>query len=546
MRAVGPVDSIIVVFQPRWLILRAQVSPRPNAQQGSVEIYTGNLPGRTHTGLALGTHMNLKSLVEVIHSAGQDTWPDRNAKAFEALFGSPDGRYRVDAKKDVTLRAPSISPESGVPFAAYIHPSNPKSGAYSGLSFVIFPVTGQPCLVGLIVGTGGLSPDEAILGRPGHIRKVQAICAWLNRKFGGGKRVAWAKQDPTRTDLSVPEDVQGAWADYKSVFDRYGKEMYAIYKPNEDPEATDVATTALLDLMFEERGHKPMTGALESSELIRAGWFEQLMPGVEKAEVHGHLHNRKYVIIQGPPGTGKTRMATDLLREEYGGHGRSIQFHPNTTYENFIGGLAPALTGGELGLRFEPTPGFLMEAAAEALKNPTRPFLLHIDEINRADLGKILGEAIFLLEAGAGLDRKIDLAYDFGPPFHKRLFLPDNLHILGTMNSADRSIAILDVAVRRRFAFVSLWPRMSVVEEHGGPVMQEAFKQLVSHFVEHAAEDALPLVPGHSYFLEKDNDRAKQSLNVSLAPLLEEYLAQGYVGGFAEPIRSYLQWLRAL
>ncbi|MGA7409555.1 MAG: AAA family ATPase [Bryobacteraceae bacterium] len=489
--------------------------------------------------------MNLKSLVEIIHSGSQDQWPDRNAKAFDALFGTPDGRYRADARKDAALRAPGISSGSGVPFAAYIHPSNPKSGAYGGLSFVMFPVEGQSCLVGLVVGTGGLSPDEAILGRPGHIRKVQAICAWLNRKSGGGQRVAWAKQDPTRTDLSIPSDVQKDWADYKSVFDRYGREIYALYKPTEDRGATDMAAVAFLDLMFGERGHQTMSGALESSELIRAGWFEHLMPGVDRAEVHGLLHRRKYVIIQGPPGTGKTRMATDLLREEYGQSGRSIQFHPNTTYENFIGGLAPALTRGELGLRFAPTPGFLMEAAADALKNPTHPFLLHIDEINRADLGKILGEAIFLLEA-EDKTRSIELAYDFGPPFHRTLSLPQNLHILGTMNSADRSIAILDVAVRRRFAFVSLWPRMSVVDELGGQVMQEAFRELVSHFVEHATDEAFPLVPGHSYFLEKDNDRAKQSLNVSLAPLLEEYLAQGYVAGFAEPIRSYLQWLRAL
>jgi 5-methylcytosine-specific restriction enzyme B len=76
--------------------------------------------------------------------------------------------------------------------------------------------------------------------------------------------------------------------------------------------------------------------------------------------------------------------------------------------------------------------------------------------------------------------------------------------------------------------------------------MQQAFKDLVSIFVEHATDDAFPLVPGHSYFLESDEARAKQSLRVNLVPLLEEYLAQGYVGGFAEPIRGYLQGLRSL
>jgi 5-methylcytosine-specific restriction protein B len=114
------------------------------------------------------------------------------------------------------------------------------------------------------------------------------------------------------------------------------------------------------------------------------------------------------------------------------------------------------------------------------------------------------------------------------------------------MNSADRSIAIVDIAIRRRFAFVPLWPRMSVVEQYGCKTMQNAFKQLVSIFVEHATDDAFPLVPGYSYFLELEDARAKRSLQVNLAPLLEEYLAQGYVGGFAEPIRGYLQQLRSL
>jgi 5-methylcytosine-specific restriction enzyme B len=490
--------------------------------------------------------MSLAPLFEIIHSATQNSWSQRNKTAFEALFGSPEGRYPKQAAKAVAVRAPEMSPDSGVPFAAYIHPSNPASGPYSGLSFVIFPVPEEPCLVGLGIGTQGLSPDEAILGRPGHARKAQAICSWLNREYGSGSFVAWAKQDPTRTDLSVPNSVKQAWPMYKSVFDRYGKEMYALYRPTANQPATEAATTAFLDLLFEERSYQPITSCQASYQSIRGAWFDYLMPTVERSQVADLLATRRYVIVQGPPGTGKTMMATELLREEYAGRGRSIQFHPNTTYENFIGGLAPASTGNDLGFRFRPLPGFLVEAAARALSDPKRNYLLHIDEINRADLAKILGEAIFLLEVNGDSDRRIDLPYDFEEPFHRTFSLPKNLHILGTMNSADRSIAIVDIAVRRRFAFVSLWPRMTVVEQHGCATMQQAFKDLVSIFVEHATDDAFPLVPGHSYFLERDEARAKQSLRVNLAPLLEEYLAQGYVGGFSEPIRAYLQRLRSL
>src|SRR5579863_8516520 len=104
--------------------------------------------------------MSAAPLLEIIHSASQNSWAERNKAAFEALLGSPDGRYPKPAAKAVTLRAPEMSSDSGVPFAAYIHPSNPPSGAYSGLSFVIFPVPDQPCLVGMVVGTRGLTPDE--------------------------------------------------------------------------------------------------------------------------------------------------------------------------------------------------------------------------------------------------------------------------------------------------------------------------------------------------------------------------------------------------
>ncbi len=490
--------------------------------------------------------MGLEQICEIVHSATQDAWAERNKAAFDALFGGQEGRYSKQASKGVTLRAPEMPPDSGVSFAAYIHPSNPTSGAYSGLSFVVFPVPGEPCLIGLGVGTQGLSPDETILGRPGHSRKAQAICAWLNREYGNGSFVAWAKQDATRTDIGVPDEIRKAWPAYKNVFDRYGKEMYALYRPTDNRAGTEAATTALLDLLFEERGYPPLAAYQEDYGSIRAKWFEYLMPGVSRPDVANLLATRRYVIVQGPPGTGKTMMATELLEEEYGGRGRTIQFHPNTTYENFIGGLAPESAGNDLGFRFSPVPGLLMDTAAQAQADPAHNYLLHIDEINRTDLGKVLGEAIFLLEPGTSAERRIDLPHDFGPPFHRKFSLPKNLHILGTMNSADRSIAIVDVAVRRRFAFVSLWPRMSVVEKHGCSTMQEAFRELLSLFVEHSSDDAFSLIPGHSYFLEQDEKRARQSLAVNLAPLLEEYLAQGYVAGFAEPIRAYLQKLRSM
>ncbi|MGB9604812.1 MAG: McrB family protein [Bryobacteraceae bacterium] len=316
--------------------------------------------------------------------------------------------------------------------------------------------------------------------------------------------------------------------------------------PSGDRNLTRDAAAAFLDLLFEERGFKPLKVAEEDAGRIRDEWLRELLPPVEEDLVIQLLKERRYVILQGPPGTGKTRMARRLLRHAYGGFGRSIQFHPNTGHENFIGGLAPQVAHDHLGFRFAPTPGFLMEAAREALSQPAKPYLLHIDEINRADLAKVLGEAIFLLEAEPEYEREIELPYDFGTPFGRRFRLPPNLHILGTMNDADRSIALVDLATRRRFAFLDLWPRPEVVEQQGSTTAREAFRRLFEIFVEHASEQAFCLMPGHAYFLAKEENRTAQYLRVGLAPLLQEYLAQGYVAGFAEEIRAYLQWLRSL
>lgn len=181
--------------------------------------------------------------------------------------------------------------------------------------------------------------------------------------------------------------------------------------------------------------------ALADELLLDAEYFDT---------IESLLRDRGQVILYGPPGTGKTFVARRLARHWTGDPEgvRIVQFHPSYAYEDFVEGYRPTNLNGVPGFQLEPGP--LLRAAALAEKSPSKPVVLIIDEINRANLAKVMGELYFLLEYR---DEAISLQYS------PRLFsLPKNLWIIGTMNTADRSIALLDAALRRRFYFVPFFP----------------------------------------------------------------------------------------
>jgi 5-methylcytosine-specific restriction protein B len=155
----------------------------------------------------------------------------------------------------------------------------------------------------------------------------------------------------------------------------------------------------------------------------------------------------RQVIFQGPPGTGKTFIGRKLALAVAGHADRVelVQFHPSYAYEDFVEGYRPTGAG-----TFDLMPGPVKRLAAKAANSPTERFVLLIDEINRGNLAKIFGELYYLLEYR---DDAITLQYS-QVPFR----LPKNIFIIGTMNTADRSIALLDMALRRRFQFVDLLP----------------------------------------------------------------------------------------
>ncbi|WP_226436654.1 McrB family protein [Rhodococcus yananensis] len=165
------------------------------------------------------------------------------------------------------------------------------------------------------------------------------------------------------------------------------------------------------------------------------------------------LRDRPQLIFYGPPGTGKTYIAKELARHLAGeSNVKLVQFHPAYSYEDFFEGYRPAQYGaGQVG--FELRPGPLRTLVDRAVENPDAVYVLVIDEINRGNLAKIFGELYFLLEYR---NESIDLLYGSGDsePF----MLPRNVIVLGTMNTTDRSITLVDAAMRRRFAFLPLHP----------------------------------------------------------------------------------------
>jgi 5-methylcytosine-specific restriction protein B len=169
------------------------------------------------------------------------------------------------------------------------------------------------------------------------------------------------------------------------------------------------------------------------------------------------LQDRKQIILYGPPGTGKTYVAQHLAKFLTRPDAvKLVQFHPSYAYEDFVEGFRPTASGtNQVG--FGLVAGPLRRIAALANEEPTMPFFLIIDEINRANLAKVFGELYFLLEYR---DSAIDLQYSPGESFT----LPRNLFVVGTMNSADRSIALVDAAIRRRFAFIEMHPEVEPVK----------------------------------------------------------------------------------
>lgn len=265
--------------------------------------------------------------------------------------------------------------------------------------------------------------------------------------FWTSRSTVWGLRPNTwKSKALIAFAFEGAEQDYQRFLaEPYWQKKYGIVaKPTLDDDSTK---------RDEELPDEP---TYDVDDIITDGCF------ISNAELSGYLRaikRKKNLILQGPPGTGKTwlakRLAYAIIERKDRKLIHALQFHPTVSYEDFVRGWRPSGDG-----KLTLTDGVFLDVIDAAVNEPDNNHVLVIEEINRANLAQVLGELLTLLEADKRKPSEaLQLAYS--RPDEDPVFIPENLFIIGTMNLADRSLAIVDFALRRRFAFADLSPQFN-------------------------------------------------------------------------------------
>ena len=250
------------------------------------------------------------------------------------------------------------------------------------------------------------------------------------------------------------------------------------------------------------------------------------------------LRTKKNLILQGPPGTGKTwlakRLAFALIGQKNDTKVRAVQFHPNLSYEDFVRGWRPSGDG-----KLTLVDGPFVEMIRAAENEPSTRHVIVIEEINRGNPAQIFGEMLTLLEVDKRTPNEA-LELSYRREDDERVFIPDNLYVVGTMNIADRSLALVDLALRRRFAFIDLKPALGKAWKNwvktqcgiATEILDEIENRILSLNTEIASDSSLgeQFSIGHSYVtppfgipINDAREWFRQVVDTEIGPLLDEY-----------------------
>jgi hypothetical protein len=305
-----------------------------------------------------------------------------------------------------------------------------------------------------------------------------ALMCWLFAKKMRAGDVVFARQSGTQLYIAGLVTSDYYFDASRDTYEHVRDVHWLTAVPVDVPEVSRVITVALTDITNWDAEVADLCRRL-GIDLSNLPAVTATSPSASKAP---SMNKPTNVILYGPPGTGKTfhtkehavklcngKADPDTLKEDFAKlvadkRVAFVTFHQSYDYSDFIIGFKPVPSAS--GMSFEVRKGVLMRLAEEAEKNPQLPYLLIIDEINRGNISKIFGELITLIEADKRRDGDFPLEVTLPCAFKGndgketcQFSLPSNVHLLGTMNTADRSIALLDTALRRRFKFVRKEPR---------------------------------------------------------------------------------------
>lgn len=435
------------------------------------------------------------------------------AKTF-GLMPKNEGRTIIDPKGNGVVRNNLLDASfaDGSAYFGIISEDEETAGPYSDFSFVILPEKELgACVVSLTVGSSGFKNDYSIASKPGLRRSFLKLRAEEDNTFF---KTSFDDIESTCTELikAIKKDFPGL----KDVIESY-KTVHPAARIVDFSKGEDKALNVIytwLATYAKMRGWGNATQKKAYDAILDA--IPILPPPNEKDDIRTLLQNRKYVVLQGAPGTGKTWNALGI--SAYYNETFFEQFHAETSYSDFVCGLEPNLNATPGQSQFKMKKGVLCQAMEYATEHSKENVLLIIDEINRANLSNVLGPVFYLFEKHAGT-RTVPIEIG-GRKYTK---LPENLHVIATMNTADRSLAVVDFALRRRFAWYTLRPHVLSVKGFD----EKMFQKFADIFFEYATDDELNLQPGQSYFTDKNN--MKDCMIYELMPLIKEYLAEGYM-----------------